>query len=90
MKLNKNRKLWKAYSTIALIANILTALSVSALAVLGVISYALAFPTVVCLAVFLVFWASLGGLFAKILMMTASYFGKKMRKIKLPRKGERV
>lgn len=52
MKLNKNRKLWKAYSTIALIANILTALSVSALAVLGVISYALAFPTVVCLAVF--------------------------------------
>lgn len=52
MKINKNRKLWKAYSTIALIANILTALSVSALAVLGVISYALAFPTVVCLAVF--------------------------------------
>lgn len=51
MKINKNRKLWKAYSTIALIANILTALSVSALAVLGVISYALAFPVVVSLAV---------------------------------------
>lgn len=51
MKINKNRKLWKAYSTIALIANILTALSVSALAVLGVISYALSFGMVVSFAV---------------------------------------
>lgn len=51
MKINKNIKLWKAYSTIALIANILTALSVSALAVLGVISYALSFGMVVSFAV---------------------------------------
>lgn len=51
MKINKNIKLWKAYSTIALIANILTALSVSALAVLGVISYALSFGVVVSFAV---------------------------------------
>ncbi|QDP50308.1 MAG: hypothetical protein Tp178MES00d2C33159851_98 [Prokaryotic dsDNA virus sp.] len=49
---NDPKKLLKSYSVWAMVANILSAASVSALAVLGVISYGLAFPMVVGLAVF--------------------------------------
>jgi len=48
---NDPKKLLKSYSVWAMVANILTALSVSALAVLGVISYGLAFPVAVGCAV---------------------------------------
>lgn len=44
MKLVDNWKaLWKSYSVLALIANLLTALSISGLAVLGVLSGSMAF-----------------------------------------------
>ena len=41
----------KSYSFLSIVANILTAVSVSALAVLGVLSSDIAFPILACLAV---------------------------------------
>ena len=46
------KKSLKSYSFLSIIANILTALSVSALAVLGVLSSDIAFPLLVFLAIF--------------------------------------
>lgn len=52
LKLIKNwKKSLKSYSFLSIVANILTALSVSALAVLGVLSSDLAFPLLACLAI---------------------------------------
>lgn len=44
------KKLWKSYSMLALFANILTALSISGLAVLGVIGSGMAFGVLACTA----------------------------------------
>lgn len=53
MKLAKNwrQRLIKSYSSLSIIANILIALSVSGLGVLGVISNAIAIPLLVGLAI---------------------------------------
>lgn len=52
LKLIKDwKKSLKSYSFLSIIANILTALSVSALAVLGVLSSDIAFPVLACLAI---------------------------------------
>lgn len=45
------KKSLKSYSFLSIVANILTAVSVSALAVLGVLSSDIAFPVLACLAV---------------------------------------
>ena len=45
------KKLWKSYSVLAITANVLQALSITALSVLGVLSNDLAFPLVVGLGV---------------------------------------
>lgn len=51
-KLIKNwKKSLKSYSFLSIVANILTAVSVSALAVLGVLSSDIAFPVLACLAI---------------------------------------
>lgn len=52
-KLAKNwkQRLLKSYSSLSIIANVLVALSISGLAVLGVISNVIAIPLLVCLAV---------------------------------------
>lgn len=48
---NWKRRLIKSYSSLSIIANILVALSISGLAVLGVISNVLAIPLLVGLAI---------------------------------------
>lgn len=69
---NDPKKLLKSYSVWAMIANILTALSVSALSVLGVISYALALPVAVgCAILFGVL-----GLFGRIIKQDLEEDGK--------------
>lgn len=52
-KLAKNwkQRLLKSYSSLSIVANILVALSISGLAVLGVISDVIAIPLLVCLAI---------------------------------------
>ncbi len=45
------KKSLKSYSFLSIVANILTAVSVSALAVLGVLSSDIAFPVLACLAI---------------------------------------
>lgn len=53
MKIAKNwKRRLKSYSSLSLIANILIALSVSGLSVLGVLTSELAFPLLVGLAIF--------------------------------------
>ena len=52
LKLIKNwKKSLKSYSFLSIAANLLTAVSVSALGVLGVLSSDIAFPVLACLAV---------------------------------------
>lgn len=52
LKLIKDwKKSLKSYSFLSIVANILTAVSVSALAVLGVLSSDIAFPVLACLAI---------------------------------------
>jgi hypothetical protein len=48
---NWEQRLLKSYSSWSIIANILVALSVSGLSVLGVISNVIAIPLLVCLAI---------------------------------------
>lgn len=48
---NWKSRLLKSYSSLSIIANILVALSISGLAVLGVISNVIAIPLLVCLAI---------------------------------------
>ena len=48
---NWKNRLLKSYSSWSIIANILVALSISGLAVLGVISNVIAVPLLVCLAI---------------------------------------
>lgn len=64
-KLAKNwkQRLIKSYSSLSIIANILVALSISGLAVLGVISNVIALPLLVSLALAL----GLVGLFGRII-----------------------
>ena len=49
--LKDKKKVVKSYSFLSMAANFLTALSISGLSVLGVISSELAFPLLLCLAI---------------------------------------
>lgn len=49
--LKDKKKVIKSYSFLSMAANFLTALSISGLSVLGVISSELAFPLLLCLAI---------------------------------------
>jgi len=52
LKLIKDwKKSLKSYSFLSILANVFTAISVSALAVLGVLSSDIAFPVLACLAI---------------------------------------
>lgn len=61
MKLANNwKKRLKSYSSLSLIANILTAISITGLSVLGVISSEIAFTTIIVAAVILGFLGLVG------------------------------